>query len=89
MDLLFKSRLSVKKEREKNLKCVVCTRETDENRFCSLHQKAYRNIKQKFDSWKNAITISWEEYLSEIMQNPLTGEWIKEVASYLFANGAS
>jgi hypothetical protein len=29
---------------------------------------------------------SWEEYLSAIKKNPLTGEWTKEVAEYLINN---
>jgi hypothetical protein len=32
---------------------------------------------------ENALKTSWREYLSEIERNPLTGEWIKEVASHL------
>ena len=38
---------------------------------------------EKYDLWKKSSKISWGEYLSEIEQNPLTGEWAKEVANYL------
>jgi hypothetical protein len=38
---------------------------------------------EKYDVWRRAQGISWKEYLSEIEQNPLTGEWVKEVANYL------
>ncbi|MCW4053516.1 MAG: hypothetical protein NWE84_01165 [Candidatus Bathyarchaeota archaeon] len=48
--------------------------------------KAYENIVEKFKFWRRALTISWKEYLSEIEQNPLTGEWSKEIASYLINN---
>ncbi len=48
-----------------------------------MHLKAYENIVEKYDSWRKALKISWKEYLSEIKQNPLTGEWTKEVANYL------
>jgi hypothetical protein len=48
--------------------------------------EAYKNIVEKYDYWRKALKISWREYLSEIEQNPLTGEWIKEVANYLIAN---
>jgi hypothetical protein len=27
--------------------------------------------------------ISWKEYLSKIAENPLTGEWAREVAQHL------
>jgi hypothetical protein len=38
---------------------------------------------EKYGFWRNAQGISWKEYLREIEQNPLTGEWAKEVANYL------
>jgi len=45
--------------------------------------KAYESISKKYELWKKALEISWKEYLSEIVKNPLTGEWAKEVAEYL------
>jgi hypothetical protein len=51
-----------------------------------LHLKAYENIVEKYDFWRKALKISWKEYLSEIEQNSLTGEWAKEVANYLISN---
>jgi hypothetical protein len=65
------------------LKCKVCDREAIEKDFCELHLKAYENIVEKYDVWRKALKISWREYLSEIEQNSLTGEWVKEVANYL------
>jgi len=48
-----------------------------------MHLKAYENIMEKHAFWRKALKPSWKEYLSEIKQNPLTGEWTKEVANYL------
>jgi hypothetical protein len=48
-----------------------------------VHLKAYENIVEKYGCWRKALKISWKEYLSEIKQNPLTGEWTKQVANYL------
>jgi hypothetical protein len=45
--------------------------------------RAYENVVGKFECWKKALEVSWKEYLSEIVKNPLTGEWAKEVAEYL------
>jgi hypothetical protein len=64
-------------------KCKACDRKAVESGFCIVHSKAYENIVEKYDMWGKALKISWKEYLSEIEQNPLTGEWAKEVASYL------
>jgi hypothetical protein len=65
------------------LTCKICPRKTVKNGFCPLHLKAYENIVEKYAVWRKALKISWKEYLSEIEQNSLTGEWVKEVANYL------
>jgi hypothetical protein len=71
------------------LKCKVCSRETGpQSDFCEPHEKAYRNILQKFEVWKEALNIEWKEYLKEIAKNPLTGAWAKEVAESLLSNEA-
>jgi len=69
------------------LKCKVCSREAGEKGYCELHLKAYENILKKYSLWKKALKISWQEYLSEIDKNPLTGEWAREVAGYLIKSG--
>jgi len=69
------------------LKCVVCSRDAGEKGYCELHLKAYENIVKNYDAWKKALEISWKEYLSGVVKNPLTGEWAKEVAEYLIKSG--
>jgi hypothetical protein len=36
-----------------------------------------------YEQWNKALNISWKEYLSEIAENPLAGEWVKEVTQQL------
>jgi hypothetical protein len=47
-----------KKRREENaLKCKVCSREAQAHppsEYCELHEKAYQNIRRKFEGWKKA-----------------------------------
>jgi len=69
------------------LNCKICSREASEDNYCELHMKAYESIVKKYEIWKRALEISWKEYLSEIVKNPLTGEWAKEVAEYLIKSG--
>jgi hypothetical protein len=69
------------------LNCKICGKEASEDNYCELHKKAYENIVKKYELWKRALEISWKEYLSEIVKNPLTGEWAKEVAKYLIKSG--
>ena len=64
------------------MKCKVCSREA-RNKHCELHEKAYSNVVQKFEIWRNAAGISWEQYLNELVENPSTGIWAKEVAEHL------
>lgn len=33
------------------------------------------------------MAVSWKEYLSEIIKNPLTGEWSRELAEHLMKSG--
>jgi len=66
------------------MKCRICNKEAVE-KYCELHEKAYRSIVQKYDDWKRAIDISWKEYLNEILKNPYTGSWAKEVAENLIS----
>jgi hypothetical protein len=75
--------MQLKNSGEKELNCKLCYREAKEKDLCTLHLKAYKNLLDKYDSWSKAIDISWKEYLSEIAENALAGNWVKEVAKYL------
>jgi hypothetical protein len=55
-------------------------------KYCELHENAYRNIVQKYDYWRRAMDISWEKYLKEIVKNSSTGSWAKEIAEQLLKN---
>ena len=68
------------------MKCRICNREAVE-KYCELHEKAYRSIVQNYDDWKRAMDISWKEYLNEILKNSYTGSWAKEVAEKLMKDG--
>jgi len=65
------------------LKCAICDKEAVLDGYCELHAKAYKNVVEKYEDWKKALNISWKEYLKEIVKNPFTGEWAKEVAEHL------
>jgi len=69
------------------LQCAICNKEALKDNYCELHAKAYESIIRKYEAWKKALEISWKEYLSEIVKNPLTGEWAKEVAEHLLKSG--
>ena len=69
------------------MQCAICNREARENNYCEVHAKAYESIIKKYEAWKKALEIPWKEYLSEIVKNPLTGEWAKEMAEHLLKSG--
>ena len=69
------------------MKCEICNREAGEKGYCEQHTKGHDSIIKKYDAWRKALEISWKEYLSEIVKNPLTGEWAKEVAEQLIKSG--
>jgi len=64
------------------VKCKVCGREAM-TEYCELHEKARESIVKKYDTWKKALEISWTDYLNEVIKNPYTGLWAKEVAERL------
>ena len=66
------------------MKCKICSREA-QNKYCELHEKAYRSILERYEDWKKALDIGWKEYLDELVKNPYTGVWAKEVASVLIS----
>ena len=68
------------------MKCRICNKEAVE-KYCELHEKAYRSIVQKYEDWKRAIDISYREYLNEILKNSYTGSWAKEVVEKLMKDG--
>jgi len=71
------------------LKCKVCSREAQiQSEYCELHEKAYQNIRQRFEVWKKASGVEWKEYLKEIAKNPFTGTWAREVAENLLSKEA-
>jgi len=69
------------------MKCIVCNRACDKKGYCRFHKKALQNIVKSYPSWKKALGLSWEEYLNEISENSITGEWAKEVVKHLIKSG--
>jgi hypothetical protein len=65
------------------MKCRLCNREEEQEGFCALHLKAYRNVCEKFVIWQRALDVSWSKYLVDVQKNSLTGVWAKDVSNYL------
>jgi predicted metal-binding protein len=85
---MLQSTVSVKRRKGKSeMKCKACNREAGESDYCESHTKAYENIVEKYKAWQKAIQISWKEYLSQVVKNPLTGEWAREVAESMIESG--
>ncbi|UCD26657.1 MAG: hypothetical protein JSV75_00560, partial [Candidatus Bathyarchaeota archaeon] len=69
------------------MKCRICSKTCTHpsEGYCRLHQKAHRTVTQKYEDWKTALNTSWKEYLHEILKNPHTGSWAKEVVEKLIS----
>lgn len=65
------------------MNCKLCQKPAEENGFCMLHQKAHANLMNNYPIWRKALKTSWQEYLSQVAENSLTGTSTKEVAKYL------
>ena len=66
------------------MSCRICGRRA-KSEFCKRHEEAYKSILEVYREWREAMSISWREYLEEIVKNPYSGRWVKDVASYLLA----
>jgi len=88
VDYMFQSTVPAERRKgEKGMKCKACSREAGENGYCELHMKAHENVIGKYKVWQEAMRIPWKEYLSEIVKNPLTGEWAREAAESMIKSG--
>lgn len=67
------------------LSCKICGKETVNKNYCALHEKAYQNLMEKFETWKEALDLSWKDYLNEIIKNLFAGTKAKEVAESLLS----
>jgi len=68
------------------MNCKLCQKEAQKTDFCTLHQKAHDNLMDSYTVWRKALKTSWQEYLSQVAKNSLTGTWVKEVAKHLIEN---
>ncbi len=64
------------------MKCKVCDKEAV-GTYCEAHERAYKNLVEKYEVWEKALNISWKEYLRDVAKNEYTGSWVKEVAEKL------
>ncbi|MHA1962113.1 MAG: hypothetical protein ACW99U_18060 [Candidatus Thorarchaeota archaeon] len=64
--------------------CVVCDRSTSsEEVYCEYHLKAYENLRDSYEQWKEALEISWVEYMKQLLETEGTGVWIQELTQHL------
>ncbi|MEM1623539.1 MAG: DNA topoisomerase I [Sulfolobales archaeon] len=68
-------------------RCSICggdsTGEEDGIALCSLHLKAYQNLKKTYDAWRSGVDINFEDYVEAVSKLKSTGRFVKEVIKYL------
>ncbi|MCD6085272.1 MAG: DNA topoisomerase I [Desulfurococcales archaeon] len=74
-------------------KCLICNRKcvrsygTDGMCLCEFHALAYEHILKGYSEWREAIGISFTEYLNELLRIKLSGKFVKEVAKVIITRG--
>jgi hypothetical protein len=58
---------------------------SDEGLFCENHQIAHSKLKHGFESWKEAIALSWEDYLLQVYEIDGLGKWVQEIIDYIMS----
>jgi hypothetical protein len=62
--------------------CSLCHRRRMEgSEYCPLHQRAFKNLEEKYVSWEKALGIDWIEFLGRVSVMKETGGWAREVAA--------
>ncbi|MEM1735130.1 MAG: DNA topoisomerase I [Desulfurococcaceae archaeon] len=64
-------------------KCRLCNREVYSDNFCTYHYRAFINLKDSYNVWKERENLDWFEYLKKIINLRITGRWVREVAEYV------
>ncbi len=69
--------------------CRLCKRRpASPSDLCKYHLDAKVNIESAYKAWEAAYgDVAWETYLRDILRNPETGQWAKEVAAMLSRDG--
>jgi DNA topoisomerase I len=66
--------------------CIICPRDKMTNSvFCTLHNEAYKNLEEAFQSWRYALGYNWLDYLEKIKKISGTGETTKQVIKHILA----
>jgi hypothetical protein len=66
--------------------CLICGAPS-RNRLCSAHERAYQNVLASYEVWRQALEISWRDYLERVERNENSGRWVREVCAFLLRNG--
>lgn len=66
--------------------CVVCGA-IAEGELCFRHERALRELRDKYPAWRAAFNYTVREYLEAVVKRKETGEWAKELARYILESG--
>jgi hypothetical protein len=61
--------------------CLACYRKAlPDDKYCVHHKQAAERLTDHYKAWVNAYgSISWDDYLNQLLKRKETGSWIKEV----------
>ena len=61
--------------------CLVCGRESIENRLCSFHSLGLKQLEDSYLEWvRRGVNVSFREYVKKIASSRSAGVFVKEVA---------
>jgi hypothetical protein len=66
-------------------KCAICNRlQVEGSQYCRYHEQSYTKLLSTYRQWKNALDLTWSQYLHEIINHKETGEWARQVAAHQY-----
>jgi hypothetical protein len=64
--------------------CTICGRlAVNGIDLCRYHHEALDNLKEAYELWRDASSLSWEEYIDTLCQLEETGQWVFDVANQI------
>ncbi|MHA1654622.1 MAG: hypothetical protein ACTSYX_08365 [Candidatus Thorarchaeota archaeon] len=71
---------------EEEARCPICGRICRADaQFCGYHENAREELERGYKEWSAAMPITWNEYLSQLIEAEETGMWIREMIEFIMS----
>jgi len=70
--------------------CPICKRKVvSDGDFCEYHDLASSNVHNTFENWNVAMSVKWEDYLLQLVDEENLGKFARDIVEYLIQQDGS